>query len=128
MELSLKMKECRENYGWTQFDLSQKSGVSLSTIKKYEAGLVDNFTYGNLKKISSAFNMTPASFIDEDNVRQMSDKCPTISQKNVRQMSDNISKNTEIMPSKGVSLPQSLNDDIVSIPFYEDITASAGSG
>lgn len=128
MELSLKMKECRENYGWTQFDLSQKSGVSLSTIKKYEAGLVDNFTYGNLKKISSAFNMTPASFIDEDNVRQMSDKCPTISQKNVRQMSDNISRNTEIMPSKGVSLPQTLNDDIVSIPFYEDIQASAGSG
>ncbi len=128
MELSLKMKECRENYGWTQFDLSQKSGVSLSTIKKYEAGLVDNFTYGNLKKISSAFNMTPASFIDEDNVRQMSDKCPTISQKNVRQMSDNISKNTEIMSSKGVSLPQTLNDDIVSIPFYEDIRASAGSG
>ena len=127
MELSLKMKECRENYGWTQFDLSQKSGVSLSTIKKYEAGLVDNFTYGNLKKISSAFNMTPASFIDEDNVRQMSDKCPTISQKNVRQMSDNISKNTEIMSSKGVSLPQTLNDDIVSIPFYEDIRASAGS-
>ncbi len=128
MELSLKMKECRENYGWTQFDLSQKSGVSLSTIKKYEAGLVDNFTYGNLKKISSAFNMTPASFIDEDNVRQMSDKCPTIFQKNVRQMSDNISKNTEIMSSNGVSLPQTLNDDIVSIPFYEDITASARSG
>ena len=43
-------------------------------------------------------------------------------------MSDNISKNTEIMSSKGVSLPQTLNDDIVSIPFYEDIRASAGSG
>ena len=129
MELSLKMKECRENYGWMQFDLSQKSGVSLSTIKKYEAGLVDNFTYGNLKKISSAFNMTPASFIDEDNVRQMSDKCPTISQKNVRQMSDNISKDTEIVSSNGVFLPQTLNDDdIVSIPFYEDVRASAGSG
>ena len=113
MELSLKMKECRENYGWTQFDLSQKSGVSLSTIKKYEAGLVDNFTYGNLKKISSAFNMTPASFIDEDNVRQMS---------------DNISKDAEIVSSNGVFLPQTLNDDIVSIPFYEDIRASAGSG
>ncbi|TLE16637.1 S24 family peptidase [Helicobacter apodemus] len=32
------------------------------------------------------------------------------------------------MSSKGVSLPQTLNDDIVSIPFYEDTTASAGRG
>ena len=32
------------------------------------------------------------------------------------------------MSSNGVSLPQTLNDDIVSIPFYEDIRASAGSG
>ncbi len=32
------------------------------------------------------------------------------------------------MSSKGVSLPQTLNDDIVSIPFYEDIQASAGRG
>ncbi|BEJ85489.1 hypothetical protein B10525_06220 [Campylobacter jejuni] len=51
MELSLRMKEYREYFGWTQTDLSEKSGVSISTIKKYEAGSVDNFTYGNLKKL-----------------------------------------------------------------------------
>ncbi|EJE7574008.1 helix-turn-helix transcriptional regulator, partial [Campylobacter jejuni] len=73
MELSLRMKEYREYFGWTQTDLSEKSGVSISTIKKYEAGSVDNFTYGNLKKIASAFNLSPASFISEN----MSDNSPT---------------------------------------------------
>ncbi len=55
MELSLRMKEYREYFGWTQTDLSEKSGVSISTIKKYEAGSVDNFTYGNLKKNCFSF-------------------------------------------------------------------------
>ncbi|ENU2575300.1 helix-turn-helix domain-containing protein, partial [Campylobacter jejuni] len=77
MELSLRMKEYREYFGWTQTDLSEKSGVSISTIKKYEAGSVDNFTYGNLKKIASAFNLSPASFISEN----MSDNSPAISNK-----------------------------------------------
>ncbi|ELD5362631.1 helix-turn-helix transcriptional regulator, partial [Campylobacter coli] len=77
MELSLRMKEYREYFGWTQTDLSEKSGVSISTIKKYEAGSVDNFTYGNLKKIASAFNLSPASFISEN----MSDNSPIISNK-----------------------------------------------
>ncbi|EAH7274658.1 XRE family transcriptional regulator, partial [Campylobacter jejuni] len=98
MELSLRMKEYREYFGWTQTDLSEKSGVSISTIKKYEAGSVDNFTYGNLKKIASAFNLSPASFISEN----MSDNSPTISNK--------------ICPTSNVILEnftQTLNDDMI---------------
>ncbi|HEF7333830.1 TPA: LexA family transcriptional regulator [Campylobacter jejuni] len=113
MELSLRMKEYREYFGWTQTDLSEKSGVSISTIKKYEAGSVDNFTYGNLKKIASAFNLSPASFINEN----MSDNSPTISNK--------------ICPTSNVILEnftQTLNDDMINIPFFENVRASAGSG
>ncbi|EAH9315138.1 XRE family transcriptional regulator [Campylobacter coli] len=113
MELSLRMKEYREYFGWTQTDLSEKSGVSISTIKKYEAGSVDNFTYGNLKKIASAFNLSPASFISEN----MSDNSPTISNK--------------ICPTSNVILEnftQTLNDDMINIPFFENVRASAGSG
>ena len=105
MELSLRMKEYREYFGWTQTDLSEKSGVSISTIKKYEAGSVDNFTYGNLKKIASAFNLSPASFISEN----MSDNSPT---------SNVILEN----------FTQTLNDDMINIPFFENVRASAGSG
>ena len=50
MELSLRMKEYREYYSWTQNDLSEKSGISISTIKKYEAGAVENFTYEKFKE------------------------------------------------------------------------------
>ncbi|HEG7042085.1 TPA: LexA family transcriptional regulator [Campylobacter jejuni] len=119
MELSLRMKEYREYFGWTQTDLSEKSGVSISTIKKYEAGSVDNFTYGNLKKIASAFNLSPASFISEN----MSDNSPT----NVK----NCPTNVKNCPTSNVILEnftQTLNDDMINIPFFENVRASAGSG
>ncbi|EDP3155396.1 TPA: LexA family transcriptional regulator [Campylobacter jejuni] len=120
MELSLRMKEYREYFGWTQTDLSEKSGVSISTIKKYEAGSVDNFTYGNLKKIASAFNLSPASFISEN----MSDNSPTISNKICP-------INVKNCPTSNVILEnftQTLNDDMINIPFFENVRASAGSG
>ncbi|MBT0835601.1 helix-turn-helix domain-containing protein, partial [Campylobacter jejuni] len=120
MELSLRMKEYREYFGWTQTDLSEKSGVSISTIKKYEAGSVDNFTYGNLKKIASAFNLSPASFISEN----MSDNSPAISNKICP-------TNVKNCPTSNVILEnftQTLNDDMINIPFFENVRASAGSG
>ncbi|EMF8750701.1 LexA family transcriptional regulator [Campylobacter jejuni] len=127
MELSLRMKEYREYFGWTQTDLSEKSGVSISTIKKYEAGSVDNFTYGNLKKIASAFNLSPASFISEN----MSDNSPTISNKICPTNVKNCPTNVKNCPTSNVILEnftQTLNDDMINIPFFENVRASAGSG
>ncbi len=120
MELSLRMKEYREYFGWTQTDLSEKSGVSISTIKKYEAGSVDNFTYGNLKKIASAFNLSPASFISEN----MSDNSPTISNKICPTKVKNCPTSNVILEN----FTQTLNDDMINIPFFENVRASAGSG
>ncbi|HEH6264705.1 TPA: helix-turn-helix domain-containing protein [Campylobacter jejuni] len=121
MELSLRMKEYREYFGWTQTDLSEKSGVSISTIKKYEAGSVDNFTYGNLKKIASAFNLSPASFISEN----MSDNSPTISNKICPTISNKICPTSNVILE---NFTQTLNDDMINIPFFENVRASAGSG
>lgn len=120
MELYLRMKEYREHFGWTQTDLSEKSGVSISTIKKYEAGSVDNFTYGNLKKIASAFNLSPASFISEN----MSDNSPTISNKICPTDVKNCPTSNVILEN----FTQTLNDDMINIPFFENVRASAGSG
>ena len=101
MELATRRKQYRELYGWTQDDLANASGLSLSSIKKYEANISENFTFDNLKKISAAFNVTPSDFInDELSVGLSVNK----SKKNVRQstnlsvnMSDNLSnlKKTE---------------------------------
>lgn len=89
MELSTRMKQYRELYGWTQDDLANASGLSLSSIKKYEANISENFTFDNLKKISAAFNVTPSDFINDELSVDLS---VNKSKKNVRQ-STNLSVN-----------------------------------
>ncbi|OCS32237.1 hypothetical protein AWR31_09880, partial [Campylobacter fetus subsp. venerealis] len=122
MELSLRMKEYRDYYGWTQSDLSEKSGISISTIKKYEAGAVENFTYENLKKISSAFNVTPSDFLGEFLSVNLSGK----DNKNVRQ---SVRQSPNLSSNKPLNTPNlKKSQDIINIPYFEDTYASAGSG
>lgn len=89
MELSTRMKQYRELFGWTQDDLANASGLSLSSIKKYEANISENFTFDNLKKISAAFNVTPSDFINDELSVDLSVNKP---KKDVRQ-STNLSVN-----------------------------------
>ncbi|WP_172201640.1 LexA family transcriptional regulator [Campylobacter sp. RM16188] len=121
MELSSRMKEYRDFYGWTQDDLSEKSGISISTIKKYEAGSVENFTYGNLKKIASAFNVTPSDFLDEF----LSVNLSVNPKKNVRQ-NQNAHKNLSVNPS---NLKKSEIEQIQSDQIYiRQLSSSVGAG
>lgn len=121
MELSSRMKEYRDFYGWTQDDLSEKSGISISTIKKYEAGSVENFTYGNLKKIASAFNVTPSDFLDEF----LSVNLSVNPKKNVRQ-NQNTHKNMSVNPSnlKKSEIEQIQSDQI----FIRQLSSAVGAG
>ncbi|MGX7835507.1 helix-turn-helix domain-containing protein, partial [Campylobacter fetus subsp. venerealis] len=117
MELSLRMKEYRDYYGWTQSDLSEKSGISISTIKKYEAGAVENFTYENLKKISSAFNVTPSDFLGEFLSVNLSGK----DNKNVRQ---SVRQSPNLSSNKPLNTPNlKKSQDIINIPYFEDTYA-----
>ncbi len=118
--LSRALKECRAEKGWRQEDLAKYSGVSLPTIKRYEAGS-DNATTANLKKIADAFGIDISFFL----VPQVSPNVVPQSQKSVPQ----VSPNQENLSPKAKLESQTLNDDdFVNIPFYEDIRASAGSG
>ena len=110
------LREMRETKGITQIQLAKMLGVSERTIRKYEQE-EDSMQVGMLKKIMTALNMS-------NNSPAIMKKMSSNNEKNVQQYSKSIEK----MSSNGVSLPQTLNDDIVSIPFYEDIRASAGSG
>ena len=112
MELSTRMKQYRELYGWTQDDLANASGLSLSSIKKYEANISENFTFDNLKKISAAFNVTPSDFINDELSVDLS---VNKSKKNVRQstnlsvnMSDNLYNLKKIEEADQVSYDQIL--------------------
>ena len=110
----MRMKEYRDYYGWTQSDLSEKSGISISTIKKYEAGAVENFTYENLKKISSAFNVSPSDFLDEFLSVNVSD--------NRKKMSVNVSDKS--INLKNSQLEQIKNDQI----YIRQLSSSVGAG
>ena len=110
MELSSRIKEYRGFLDWTQDDLAKNSGISISTIKKYEAGYVENFTYENLKKIASAFGISPAEFLDEFLSVNMS----VNKDKNVRQSVDqsrNLSVNLSPSPT---NLKKSHENQILS--------------
>ena len=120
MELSLRMKEYRDYYSWTQNDLSEKSGISISTIKKYEAGAVENFTYENLKKISSAFNVSPSDFLDEFLSVNTSD--------NLKNMSINVSDKSQSLKNQNKSSYNAEENGIIAVPYFEDTYASAGDG
>ncbi|WP_169766743.1 XRE family transcriptional regulator [Campylobacter curvus] len=121
MELSSRIKEYRGFHEWTQDDLAKASGLSLSIIKKYESGAAENFTYENLKKISSAFNVKPSDFIDEDFTVNVS----VNNQQNVRQsvrQSQNLSANQDGF--KGHELEQLQRDQI----FIRQLSSNVGAG
>ena len=54
----MKIKLKRIAKGWTQEDLSKKSGVSRNTIVKLEKGDIDGIRFGIIKKIAVALDTT----------------------------------------------------------------------
>ena len=124
MNIAEKIKAGRESKGWTQIELANNSSVSLDSIKRYESKN-SNITIDNLIKIADALNVDLNFFRDNEAVTKLLLSPVTKSQKNVTKLSL-----SQAFPNETSQIPpQTLNDDdIVSIPFYEDIRASAGSG
>ncbi|TLE16164.1 LexA family transcriptional regulator [Helicobacter apodemus] len=124
MNISEKIKAGRENKGWTQAELAAKSRVSLDSIKRYESKKNSNITIENLIKIADALGVDLNFFRSDEFVTKLLLSPVTKSQKVVTKLS--LSQQNPVSQSKNSI--QTLNDDIVSIPFYEDIQASAGRG
>lgn len=119
MRLREKIKIARNNLGITQEELAKYSGISIQNIKKLETKDDTNPTNNTLQKLAFALKVDSDYFVS-----QLSPNVVSQSKKNVSQLSPNQKKSV----SQSKILPQTLNDDIVSIPFYEDVRASAGSG
>ena len=119
MDLREKIKVARNNLGITQDELAKYSGISIQNIKKLESKENTNPTNNTLQKLAIALKVDSDYFVS-----QLSPNIVSQSKKSVSQFSPNQKKS--VPQSK--NFPQTLNDDIVSIPFYEDIRASAGSG
>ena len=54
--MGYKIKECREEQGMSQEELSKKSGVSRTIISGLETGTIVTTTTGTLLKIAKALN------------------------------------------------------------------------
>ena len=83
-----------------------------------------NITIENLIKIADALGVDLNFFRSDEFVTKLLLSPVTKSQKVVTKLS--LSQQNPVSQSKNSI--QTLNDDIVSIPFYEDTTASAGRG
>ena len=126
MDISEKIKIGRESKGWTQLDLSKNSGVSLDSIKRYESKN-SNITINNLIKIADSLGLN-LDFFRDDN--EAVTKLLLTQEKNLSK-SQNPSKtlsDKNKFPIHSTTDELSNNDDLVSIPFLESITASAGDG
>ncbi|EHT9079579.1 LexA family transcriptional regulator, partial [Campylobacter jejuni] len=124
MDLAQKIKMARNNLGITQEKLSALSGISIQNIKKLETNLNSNPTNKTLKKLASALEVNEEYFVSKLSPNASSKMSPNVSQ------STNLSKN--LSPSqtklKVENSAQTLSDDMINIPFFENVRASAGSG
>ena len=136
MQLSSKIKTAREIKGLTQVQLSQYSGVSLDSIKRYETKDNSNITIDNLKKIAEALDFELFYFLSDENVPKSSLSRVPYSQNIVpkSQKADSLVS----LSQSNLPLADTLTNrshfaeldkyDIINIPFFCDGKVSAGFG
>lgn len=125
MDLSQKIKFLRSEKGWTQADLAKVSGVSIDSIKGYEAGKTKNITIENLNKIALAFNLTPTNFYTDNMSPNMSPKNNNSVSQYVSQ-TQNLSSNLSISPAnlKNSQIEQLKEDQILIC----ELSSKVGAG
>ncbi|WP_255417919.1 helix-turn-helix domain-containing protein [Gordonibacter sp. 28C] len=64
MQFGLRMKELRDERGWSQRKLSSVCGLSHSYIGDCETGR-RNISLDNIKKIANSFDMTVGEFMKD---------------------------------------------------------------
>ena len=137
MNISEKIKAGRENKGWTQAELAAKSRVSLDSIKRYESKKNSNITIENLIKIADALGVDLNFFRSDEFVTKLllspvtksSDECYLVEKNENVHKSKSISLNDGVHKLSISPKPTAqINTDVVQIPIYDDVVASAGGG
>ncbi|HEF8144788.1 TPA: helix-turn-helix domain-containing protein [Campylobacter jejuni] len=147
MEIGKKIRIAREEQGYSQEQLANELGITARTLQNYEYGRSDIGVIlvgkiANILKINSDYFFKDDSSLvirksTDKNVRKsfVSDEKKSISEtnlKNVPKLSLNMSPNMSLNQDKYVpkleNQQETLNDDMINIPFFENVRASAGSG
>jgi len=121
MDLAQKIRALRENKGWTQSDLAEKSGVGKSSIQLYESGK-GNITQLNLEKIASAFGVNISYFIND----KMSNGLSISVHKSYPNMSISPEKSEKLQ--KMQTLIEEQENKLINLRFFPNVSAAAGYG
>lgn len=124
MRLSSKIKAYREEKGWTQSDLAEKSGVSLGSIKRYETNN-GNITYSNLEKIASALNLQISDF---DNKVSLSSPLVVPKSPEMSLSPNDLSKQGKMKKIQDAMDNLKTKHSMVNLRLYRNVSASAGYG
>ena len=116
MEIGEKIFALREENGLTQEELAKQLNLTSRTLQNYEYG-VSEPKFETIKKLSKFFNVDIDFFAPNDVVSQ-SEKSVVSCRKSV------------VSPENSSVTPQNLkmSQDNISIPFFENVYASAGGG
>ncbi|EFN6345616.1 helix-turn-helix domain-containing protein, partial [Campylobacter jejuni] len=147
MEIGKKIRIAREEQGYSQEQLANELGITARTLQNYEYGRSDIGVIlvgkiANILKINSDYFFKDDSSLvvrksTDKNVRKsfVSDEKKSISETNLKNvpklslnMSPNMSLNQDKYVSKLENQQEALSDDMINIPFFENVRASAGSG
>ncbi|HEB9422982.1 TPA: LexA family transcriptional regulator [Campylobacter jejuni] len=139
MEIGKKIRIAREEQGYSQEQLANELGITARTLQNYEYGRSDVGVI-LVGKIAKILKINSDYFFKDDNslvVRKsfVSDEKMFASEtnlKNVPKLSLSLSSKMSLSQDKYVpkleNQQETLNDDMINIPFFENVRASAGSG
>ena len=61
----LRVKELREGRGWTQSELSGRSGITVVTVSRIENGHTKGIDFETLDALATALQVHPAALIEK---------------------------------------------------------------
>lgn len=119
------IREMREEAGLTQIELAEAIGVSERTMRRYEQE-EDIIQVGVFKKILNAIEMSSNV---SSSVQQYVQQCdmPVSNNKNLRVHKSHSNDSLVSLSQNDLSINQKSND-LVKIPVFDEVYASAGQG
>jgi len=64
MEITIRVRELREQRGWSQSEVARRAGVRQATLSAIENGETTGIDFETLQRLAQAFETHPAVLID----------------------------------------------------------------
>ena len=64
MSITIRVRELREQRGWSQSEVARRAGVRQATLSAIERGKTEGIDFETLERLAIAFDTHPAVFIE----------------------------------------------------------------